>query len=129
MIRWNVRVGSKTEASAGRLDVGFTPKRGHRRRSLPCPVRAMNGLMHRSKNPVTTRSASQRGTTCGEARPNSRSAFALCQQNEVMHSSNLLVMLECLQGDFIVLARSQAGRKRTKIIERMERQIHPVFRL
>jgi hypothetical protein len=37
------------------------------------------------------------------------------------------VMLECSQGDLIVLAGIQAVR--TKIVKRAERQIHRVFRL
>jgi hypothetical protein len=63
------------------------------------------------QNPVTTRSASQRGTIKRYVRPNGRTASVLCQHNKIMHGGNLIVVFERLQGDFVMLARREAAGK------------------
>jgi hypothetical protein len=68
------------------------------------------------------------GAAQGEARPSAARRF-LCQHNKVVYGSHLLMMLDCLQGDFVVLAGSQTGRERSKIIKRMECQIDRILRL
>jgi hypothetical protein len=45
----NVRCGSKADIGLAPADVRFTPKSGHCRATVGCPLCATSGLMHCSK--------------------------------------------------------------------------------
>jgi hypothetical protein len=45
---FDVRFGSEADIGLAVVDVRFTPKSGHCRTTLGCPLCAKSGLMHRS---------------------------------------------------------------------------------
>ena len=69
----DVRFGSKADVTLLNFDVRFTPKSGHCRARLGCPLCAKSGLMHRSKQRLySITSSAIESTFCGTSMPSAR---------------------------------------------------------